>query len=499
MDKRYKKRFLDLEYAKELYYYDIYPKVVPVGKETAITLEPLGRSFAFVPEETYTVRVCPMGEGMPNEYPFRRNRFAYSVKPDTDGCLRVPFLFFAEQEYYFRIYTSLTPWNHCHSGEPDWPKRLPAEQERMLFELPVYAVEADLQGLYPFKGDTHLHSSDSHGSEPPELVAAYNRKSGLDFVVISEHYRYYPSLDAMDAFRDCPTEMCIVLGEEVHSPKGPDGNSNDLHYVAFGNLWSIDALFGCNNAEMNHWRGVPGTEGRAVCAGETPPEPMPPISTPDEHIAYMTEYAKQFNLPEGVDRYPYAESVWIADMIHKAGGAAVFAHPYWIQDVLQVPPPLTQHILETAGFDALEVFGGAEYYEQNGFQLSQYYQDKGNGLTYAPVGGSDQHRSVGPDMHRIATILFAEANTRAALVEAIRNGKSIAVDYLNPDPLYCGDFRLVRYALFLEKNYFTLHDELCFEEGRAMVDFALGKPGAKEILQLLCGRVQKQREKYFAV
>jgi len=73
----------------------------------------------------------------------------------------------------------------------------------------------------------------------------------------------------------------------------------------------------------------------------------------------------------------------------------------------------------------------------------------------------------------------------------------VAVDTIDEMPRYVGEWRFVRYACFLEKNFFPLHDELCFEEGRAMKDYVMGEPGAKETLEFISGRMRKQREKYF--
>jgi hypothetical protein len=60
-----------------------------------------------------------------------------------------------------------------------------------------------------------------------------------------------------------------------------------------------------------------------------------------------------------------------------------------------------------------------------------------------------------------------------------------------------GDFRLVKYACFLMKNYFPLHDELCYEEGRALKGFACGNKDEEAILDLMYGRTEKMRRKYF--
>ena len=54
------------------------------------------------------------------------------------------------------------------------------------------------------------------------------------------------------------------------------------------------------------------------------------------------------------------------------------------------------------------------------------------------------------------------------------------------------------YALFLLGEYFPLHDELCFEEGRAMKAYAAGsEPEALDELAFLKGRVPRLMEKYF--
>ena len=62
--------------------------------------------------------------------------------------------------------------------------------------------------------------------------------------------------------------------------------------------------------------------------------------------------------------------------------------------------------------------------------------------------------------------------------------------------------RLVRYATFLLQYFFPLHDELCFEEGRLMKQYATGtadeRAEALEALAHINGRMKKQREKYFA-
>ena len=57
--------------------------------------------------------------------------------------------------------------------------------------------------------------------------------------------------------------------------------------------------------------------------------------------------------------------------------------------------------------------------------------------------------------------------------------------------------RFVRYTCFLLKEFFPLHDELCFEEGRLMKEYACGNTEVAEDLRRISGRMRRQREKYF--
>ena len=94
--------------------------------------------------------------------------------------------------------------------------------------------------------------------------------------------------------------------------------------------------------------------------------------------------------------------------------------------------------------------------------------------------------------------VFAQENERVSIINAIKDYYSVAIDTISTEYRIVGDLRLTQYASFLYENFFPLHDELCYEEGRAMKDYAFGEPGAKEILCTLSGRMKAQREKYFA-
>ena len=82
-----------------------------------------------------------------------------------------------------------------------------------------------------------MHSYYSDGTESPAYVAAYCRKIGLDFIAITDHGKYHPSLEAINAFQTFETDFKIFPGEEVHPPE------NEIHMINFGGKFSINELF----------------------------------------------------------------------------------------------------------------------------------------------------------------------------------------------------------------------------------------------------------------
>ena len=163
---------------KELHYYDIFPKVFIINEEAHITIKPLGSHAAFASKVEVTVH--SMAHGNHNIYPERNNITGYELATDGDGCLRFSHTFPEESEYCIRI----------------------LQENKPVVSLSVYALAEDMRGRYPFRGDLHMHTNRSDGQQEPSIVAANYRKAGYDFTVISDHYRYYPSLEAIDAYKN---------------------------------------------------------------------------------------------------------------------------------------------------------------------------------------------------------------------------------------------------------------------------------------------------------
>ena len=458
-----------------LYDYDIYPKVMPAGREVLITIRPLGAREQFHPGQTYTVGIKALTGGKPAYFPIASDFREEQAVCGEDGCLRFRHTFTKEQQYFIDIaYTD-------HRGRD--------VQER----FSVYCVDGDLVGRYPFIGDLHTHTTLSDGSQIPEVVCANYRKYGYDFIAITDHRRYYPSLRAIRYFKDLPTELHILPGEEVHLPKA-FGQFIDPHIISIGAEYSVNAII-----ERDDVDNIPIDENNRSLHGV-----CPKIMNQSEYEAAIQRTMDSLDIPEGLDRVPAAGIKWAYDEIRRAGGLAIYPHPMWIHEVFHNPDILQDFMLDNHIFDVYEVLGGENYFEQNGFQTVRYYEDKARGHVYPIVGSTDSHSSNPNNRNALitSTIIFSEKNETKALMDAIRGCFSLAVDTISKEFRLVGDMRLVRYACFLLKNYFPLHDEVCMEEGRLLKQYVTGgeedKANALKTLNTMVGRVEKLRKKYFA-
>ena len=458
----------------ELYNFDIYPKVVKAGEPVEITIRPLGLQSAF--PATVELGVYPLQERI---YPCDntpRQRANYTLTPCEDGCLRFTHAFCGEQEHYIVIKTK-------YKGE-DTEVR-----------LSVYAVEGDLVGKIPLMGDLHLHTIRSDGRQDPAIVAAHLRQQGYDFIAITDHRNFSGSLESIDAYKDVPVEMNLMTGEEVHLP------DCHLHCVHVGGRYSINAMVDEAVEDMMNHVNPEVVENHPEAWKKNDVSGFPGTMTTEEFRKVIEEYAETLDIPEGLPKYVYAGFCWECEQIRKAGGLAIFPHPYWIHDnAYHGDERLTQHLFETQPFDAFEVLGGENYFEQNGHQAVHYYEARAKGLNFPVVGSSDSHSSVNNRNAFIAeTICFAEANTTEGVISAIRAGRSVALDTISTEFRLVGDFRLVKYACFLMNEYFPLHQAACNEQGRAMKEYYCGdREDGRAMLEMTKDRMQKFWKKYFA-
>ncbi len=461
--------------SETLYNFDIYPKVLVVGKEATLHLVNNGYRKEFTPGEEYKIKIVGYKGGAPERSPKTADAGEISAICDEKGGFTFKYTFNTETEY--RVVAEKFEDGKC----------------TYRVTLSVYAVEEDLKGRYPFMGDLHMHTTESDGRQTPEVVAATYRSIGYDFLAITDHEVYYPSLQAIDFYKDIPTEFNLVPGEEVHLP-ACKGSKPFVHIVNFGGEYSVNGLV---EGEQTDLKGK-DKKYRAVC------EDCPDVMTKKEYENLMEKLSKEIDAPDNLDAVELATYKWIFDNIRKGNGLGIFAHPTWVTgNAFHVPDVLNDYFVEHKLFDAFEVIGGESYYEQNGFQTVRYYEDKAKGYRYPIVGSTDSHccYDYNEDAYICATIVFSPENERTSLIKSIKDFYSCAVDTISREFRVIGDMRFVRYASFLLKNYFPIHDEACYEEGRLMKQCAIGTEEEKEeaikTLATMNGRIKKLREKYF--
>ena len=219
---------------------------------------------------------------------------------------------------------------------------------------------------------------------------------------------------------------------------------------------------------------------------------------PDRYYREVNEIKEKIEVPEGVNAFQYASCVWCFDRIREAGGLGIFCHPYWIANVYHIPEKLVDFLFEKKPFDAFELLGGHEVHSNN-MQTAYYNDARAKGMKIPIVGASDSHSTNKAGWFKwMYTIVFSRDSELESIQDAVRSMHSVAVEHYDGEAFRVyGPFRLVKYADFLLNEYFPLHDELCFEEGRLMKDYICGDSKALELLQKMKGRTAALMERYF--
>ena len=434
---------------RESHYFDLYPKVILAGKEVILTLK--CKELFFAPDDgEVPVTIIPTTElkTVPQDFPTVRG-------VATGGTVRIKYCFEREQAYLLQVFIR----------EGEW------------VGVSVYALGGDLYGRIPLKGDLHLHSNISDGWESPAALAGYCRQAGFDFMAITDHRKFEGAQIARAFFRDAATGLHIIDGEEVHSPNNP------VHIVSLGCTHSISDIY---------------NRGTAL------------------YFAQVRAIMDSIQLPfaDEEERFVYAACQWVYGQIRAAGGMAVLAHPHSVVHgvhAYNVRDSLLTLQYKNKCFDALELIGGKPA-AQNNLDLAFYYDACKKGYGNFPiVGNSDSHgalrtpfshsalkpqgvhgRSEGFGLHH--TLVFAHGNTTPHILSAIREHYNVVVEgYAGEAPRLHGDYRLVSYAQFLMDEYFPLHDEICREEGRLMLQMACGEAA---VVCTQSQAMEKLREKY---
>ncbi len=429
---------------QNLKYFNIFPRIVAEGKKTTIKVEPLYGHKKIKDEAKYEVAYIPMETGGDDEAGVFEK--AFEIQP-VNGLFEISLTFVGEQEHRIRILETI------------------GQEQREYCSFSVYSVKEDLYNLRPYKGDLHMHSYYSDGNESPAYVAGACRKIGLDFMAITDHEQYQPSLETQEAYKNLDIDLLICPGEEIHPP------DNEVHMINFGGKFSVNDLI--RNDKESYFKEV-------------------------------EEIRQKENIPlSKQEQYKYASCKWCFDKIREAGGLSIYCHPYWVfENRYNVSINLHNYIYHKQPFDAYEIIGGFFIHEaeSNLLQVAYYHEERAKGKQMPIVGVSDAHGCDNGELFGwYYTVVFASDLKLSSLIEGIKNCKSVAVEALpgNPIRVY-GPYRLVKYVSFLIREIFPIHDELCYEEGKLMLRYLSGDQGAADILKAYKGRVEKKMNIYWS-
>lgn len=420
--------------------YRCYPSVVCTGRETTVTIVPEDTSRIFRKEDHPQLAVVGLLEDQESYHDHIPLDYPVRI---INGCLQFTYTFAKEQEYSIRI----------------------ASRTVKETKLPLYAVDEDLYQLRPLKGDLHSHTYYSDGQDGLTMTPANYREEGFDFFTLTDHNRMYTSDLMASLYTDVPLGMHMMRGEEVHTP------GSLLHIVHAGGESSV-----CHRY----------------------------IHEPKAYESEVTAIEQKLNHIPETYRRRVAMAHWAVEEIHKAGGLAILAHPYWCPNRYNLSEEFCNLLFEERIFDAFELIGGVNHRGAN-MQMALWQEHALKGNVLPVVGSSDSHNhdyAIEATFARNFTIVWAASNTTEDILDAIRKGYSVAAEVSRRSDTEIRFFgasrRLIAFAHFLFENYFSETWRLCIGEGILMRRYAQGEP-VGDILAALAGTVEDFYKKFYGL
>ena len=420
-------------------FFTVFPSVVKAGAVTEITISSIHEKVRMKDGE-YRLKVVPKEKrDLPRnaELKILVNKFNELVVTAKNSKISFSYEFKDEQEYRLIILN---------------------EDGAKMYDFCVYALGEDLFNTMPYRGDMHMHTTCSDGlGTIAQLTSAY-RQIGLDFVCITDHHKYYPSIEAIKMFEGVETGLTILTGEEVHN-----GDMGHIHIINLGGSKSVNELIEADYENL--------------CEG------------------FKKEAKKIEDLNE-VDAFDFVMRKWICDKIRENGGKAVFPHPYWtIRDEFHVETEFARYTLKQGIYDIFEVFGGCSPNE-NRLQAALWQELRLQGIDMPIVGSTDSHDYIKENdlFGKYCTLVFRKDDEK--IPDAIMDNRSVAVDLVNETPYIVGDFRLVKYATFLMENFYPVYETYTQDLGALMRCYAETGDG-KEAIKIVNRKAQTFKKQFF--
>lgn len=435
---------------KQVFNYIVTPSIVKANHETTICIHPLGENTAFIPNVTYTVEIRGV-ETFCSDYAHLPIA-VYQITPNAIGDLEITHFFAGEQKHAITLRRpqedlDATPYKDItHRSK---------RHENTNALLQVYSLDSDLYGMRCFKGEVHCHTYESDGIQDVCHTVGNYRSAGYDFLAITDHYITMPSEKAKKMFDDAPVDMTLLLGEECHVP------TEQIHAVHIGGSQSVNAYF------RDH---------------------------PDAAEQEMLAIEAQLSLPAHINRRDYAWRVWIAHKAREFGGLSILAHPHWIWfDTYFMASAITQQLLADGIYDALDITD-----EEADTTVALWAEMQAQGHRIPVVGCTDSHYTDANSPHRPArggyTLVFAADRGERSILNAIRDGRSLAVNTIGDPERIQGPYRLVKFARFLLDNYYPIYRRLCHNQGVIMSEYSAD---SVQLLSMLNERSQAFSHAFF--
>ncbi len=410
---------------------EIYPKVLSADKSQKIYVR--CNSGHIGEEEALYIKIQPME--------------VYAVK--HTALYRVD----EEERYsYVRLQAlgnGLFMTEYTFSGEQRYDVKIKRNEE-IVYRTHIYSVNSDLVGTEVFKGDTHLHTDRSDGEGTPFEVGCSYRAAGYDFIAITDHHLYKPSLEGKEIFEKLTDKFTVFRGEEIHNR-----GMGYIHIINFDGDFSVNEI----------------------------------IEKQDDYVQKEVKRILQTtDFDENVaDRYDCAYRIFISEQIRKGNGVAIMAHPYWdCYGEYHMPTATVEYLLKRGHYDALEVLAGCDIKGQNGsnLQVALWGDLRAQGVKIPVLGASDSHSCVAKDsrFNKQYSLIFAK--DVGHIKESIKAERSVAVlsDDLTNYFVF-GQYRFVKYARFMMDEYFPRYVKLARKHALALSrqDKAKIKKAEKEI------------------
>ncbi len=382
-------------------------RVYKVGEPSRIEIS--------VPENLYEQIDMVAVQHDDGEYQFKHPRWIKNPKKEN-GKIILEHTFPREDSYIIHIYKAGT--------DAKGKKLPPFEFQR------IYALNEDLVGMYPYKGDIHMHTKYSDGKSSVENMVTKCLELGLGFQAISDHRKYQASEVARKIFDPLPISIKCINAEECHQNPAPHvhslGANGSLHDYIDANREKFDTLV------------------------EKILKELPKDLTEQEALSVARAEA-QF------------------EMIRKLDGLAGLNHPYWRmgEKTLHLTKRVVEVLCQRHKFDYFEIINSGCSDDSTDLAMEQYAQMREDGYTTPIIANSDAHSLKG--LGESYTIVFSKSNNWQDVRDAIVSRQNVAVEAFDKkQPRIIGRIRFIQYAYFLYQYFFPLTDKICAEQAKLL-------------------------------